>query len=85
MSVHFILLAYRTSLDELIDIGSQSWPPEVSFEEGLGAKSAGMPKGWGGVEGGYKGVMGIWWDVHLSLKIKVASFICPVFYRGTRE
>ena len=85
MSVYFVLLAHSASFDEFVDIGSQPWPPEVSFKEGFGVELTGMSKGRGRVKRGYEGVTGVQWNIHSTLKIKMTPFVCPVFYRRTRE
>ena len=45
-----------------------------------------MSQGRGRVKGGYEGVMGVRWNVHSALKIKMTSLVCPVFYeeRGNK-
>ena len=83
--VHLVLLAYGTSFDELVDIGSQARPPEISFQEGFGVESTCVPECRRGMEGGYKGLVGIWWDVHLSFVVEMTPFVCPVFHGGPRE
>ena len=85
MSVCLVLLAYRTTFNEFVNVGSQPWPPEVTFKEGFGTESASMPKGRGGMQGRYKGMTSIWWNVHLSFIIQMAPFVCPIFYRGAGE
>ena len=85
MGVYFVLLAHSASFDEFVDIGSQSQPPEVSFKEGFGVESTGMSKGRGRVKGGYEGVTSIQWNIHSALEVKMTPFVCPVFYRRTRE
>jgi hypothetical protein len=50
MSVDFVLLAGRTSSDEVAGEGGQPWPPIVTFYKGLSAKAASMARGGGFVE-----------------------------------
>ena len=42
VGVDFVLLTDRTSINKVLDEGSKSWPPVVSFEDGLGVKDAHM-------------------------------------------
>ena len=42
MGVDLVLLTDCTSINKVFDKGSKSWPPVVSFEDGLGAKDAHM-------------------------------------------
>ena len=46
MGVHFVLLAYGTSLDELVHVGSQAGPPEIALKEGFGMEPACMSESW---------------------------------------
>ena len=85
MSVYFVLLAYHTTFNEFVNMGSQSRPPEVTFKEGFGMEPASMPKGRGGMQERYEGMTSVWWNVHSSFIIQMAPFICPVLYRGARE
>ena len=83
--IHFVLLAYGASFNELVNVSSQAWPPEVTFKESLGMESTCMPKGGRGMKGGYKGMAGVRWNVHPPFVIEMTSFICPIFYGGARE
>ena len=51
MSIHFVLLAYSTTFDEFVNIGSQPWPPKVTFKEGFDMEPASMSKSRGGIQG----------------------------------
>ena len=85
VSVYFVLLAYGTSFNELVNIGSQTRPPEVLFKESFGMESTCMSKSGRGMKGGYEGMAGIRWNVHSFLVIKMTSFISLIFYGGARE
>ena len=44
MGVDLVLLTDHTSINNVFDKGSKSWPPVVSFEDGLGVKDAHMAR-----------------------------------------
>ena len=47
MMVYFVLLAHGTAQDKGIDKGGQTRPPEVTFNDGLGAETPCMSRGGG--------------------------------------
>ena len=47
MMVHFVLLACGAARDKGIDEGGQTRPPEVTFDDSLGAEVSCMSQGGG--------------------------------------
>ena len=47
MMVYFVLLARDAARDKGIDKGGQTGPPEVTFDDGFGAKVPCMSRGGG--------------------------------------
>ena len=85
MGVYFVLLAYGTASDEVIDEGRQSRPPEVTFDKGFGAKSAGVSKGWGVMKGGNKRLADVRGNIHATLVVEGVVFERPVGEGGSGE
>ena len=50
MSVGFVLLADRTTSDEVLDKGGETWPPEIPFQNCFGAKDTHMTRQGGGMD-----------------------------------
>ena len=64
MMVHLVLLAHGTARDKGIDKGGQTRPPEVTFNDGLGAEMPCMPGGGGFMQRANKGAAGCQWYIH---------------------
>ena len=58
MMVYFVLLACGAAQDKGIDKGGQTRPPEVTFNDGLGAKTPCMPRSGGFVQRANEGAAG---------------------------
>ena len=43
MRVSLVLLTNGAASDEVFDEGGKTWPPEIPFQDGLGAKDSHMP------------------------------------------
>ena len=85
VGVYLVLLAYSTSSDKVVDEGRESWPPEVTFHEGFGTKSAGMSEGRGFMKGGDERLANVGGDVHPILVIKGVVLEHPVGEGGSGE
>ena len=85
MMVYLVLLASGTARDKGIDKGEQTRPPEVTFNDGFGTKTSGMPGGRGFMQRANKGVAGCQWYIHLSLKVEAAVLKGPVGEGRARE
>ena len=83
MGVYFVLLAYGTASDEVIDEGREFWPPEVTLNKGFGAKSAGVSEGRRFMKGVDKRLMDVRGNVHMTLVVEGVVFECPVRERGS--
>ena len=51
VGVCLVLLADRTTSDEVLYKGGETWPPEVSFQDSFGMKDPHMSRERGGVNG----------------------------------
>ena len=51
MSVDLVLLTDCTSINEALDKGHETWPPEVSLKDSLSVKDAHVAGGGGGMQG----------------------------------
>ena len=58
MMVHLVLLASGTARDKGSDKEGQTRPPEVTLNNGFGAKTSCMSKGGGFMQRGNKGAVG---------------------------
>ena len=85
MMVYLVLLARGAARDKGIDKGGQTRPPEVTFDDGLGAEMPCMSRGGGFVQRANKGAVGHWWYIHLSLKVEAAVLKGPVSKGRARE
>ena len=85
VGVYLVLLAYGTASDEVVDEGRESWPPEVVFHKGFGAKLAGVSEGWGFMKGSDERLMDVGGNVHTTLVIEGVVLECPVRERGSGE
>ena len=85
MMVHFVLLACGAARDKGIDEGGQARPPEVTFDDGLGAETPCVSRGGEFVQRANEGAASRQWYIHLSLKVEAAILKGPVSEGGTRE
>ena len=85
MMVYFVLLTCGTARDKGIDEGGQARPPEVTFDDGLGAETPCVSRGGGFVQRANEGAAGQRWYIHSSLKVEAAVLKDPVSEGGTRE
>ena len=85
MMVYLVLLARGAARDKGIDKEGQTRPPEVTFDDGLGAEMPCMSRGGGFVQGANKGMGSRWWYIHSSLKVEAAVLKGPVSKGRTRE
>ena len=69
MMVDLVLLACGTARDKGIDKGGQTRPPEVVFNDGLGAEMPRMPGGGGFMQRANEGAVGCRWYI---------QYICPL-------
>ena len=83
--VYLVLLARGAARDKGIDKGGQTRPPEVAFNDGLGAETPCMPGSRGLMQRANEGAAGQRWYIHLSLKVEVAVLKGPVSKGGMRE
>ena len=85
MMVYLVLLARGAARDKGIDKGGQTRPPEVVFDDGLGAETPCMPRSGGFVQRANEGVAGRQWYIHSSLKVEAAVLKDPVSEGRARE
>ena len=85
MMVHLVLLACDAARHKGIDKGGQTRPPEVTFDDGLGAETPCMSGGGGFVQRANEGAVGHQWYIHSSLKVEVAILKGPISEGRTRE
>ena len=85
MMVHLVLLACGAARHKGIDKGGQTRPPEVTFDDGLGAETPCMSGGGGFVQRANEGAVGRQWYIHSSLKVEVAILKGPISEGRTRE
>ena len=85
MMVYLVLLACDAARDKGIDKGGQTRPPEVTFDDGLGAEMPCMPRGGGFMQGANKGAAGRQWYIHSFLKVEAAILKGPVSKGRMRE
>ena len=85
MMVYLVLLARGTARDKGIDKGGQTRPPEVMFNDGLGAEMPCMLRSGGFMQRANEGAAGQWWYIHSSLKVEAAVLKGPVSEGRMRE
>ena len=85
MMVYFVLLTCGTARDKGIDKGGQARPPEVTFDDGLGAETPCMSGGGGFMQRANEGVASHQWHIHPSLKVEAAVLKGPISEGRTRE
>ena len=85
MMVYFVLLTHGTARDKGIGEGGQARPPEVTFNDGLGAEMPCMSRGGRFVQRANEGAASCQWYIHLSLKVEVAILKGPISKGRTRE
>ena len=85
MMVHLVLLAHGTARDKGIDKEGQTRPPEVTFDDGLGAKMPCMSRGGGFVQRANEGVVSCQWYIYSSFKVEAAVLKGPISEGRTRE
>ena len=78
MCVSHVLLANGTAGDEVIDKHRKSWPPKITFNNGLGAKTSEVAREGGRMDGvKERGPSGQRY-IHATLIVKVSIIKSPV-------
>ena len=85
MCASFVLLENSTTSDKVVDKYRKSWPPKITFNNGLGMEMSEVAREGRGMDGvKERGLSGRWY-IHSTFIVEVSIVESPVGERGTWE
>ena len=85
MSIDLVLLANGTTRNEVFYEGGEAWPPEIPFQDRLGAKDTHMTRQRRGMDGVEQGRASGRRYEHSISEVKMSVIKGPVGERGPSE